>query len=133
MKESELKNATDNRLLVFAGVEYFENVPFMVIIAHNGSEIIDELIYPNDFGAVYTMRKIAELVVIYGKYTNTVELQTSSAELMRLGAETVGVHVRPKRKEAIQTLTKRTFDTYAAGSFIYELYDPETTNIRFNQ
>jgi hypothetical protein len=123
MRENELQTATDNRLLVFASIEYAERSPFMVITAHNGSEIIDELIYPDEFGAVYTMRKIAELVEIYGKYANMVELQTDNKELMRLGAETAGVHVRPKRKELVEIFTKRTFDTYAAGGFLYEIYD----------
>ena len=123
MRENELKKVTDGRLLLFVGTEYAEHTPFTVIVAHNGHEIIDELVYPSDFGALYTMRKINELIDIYGKFAPTAELQTNDTELMRLAANAAGIHLRPKRRKDVTALTKRTFDLYAAGDFLYEIYD----------
>lgn len=123
-----MSSMLDNRLIIFAGVQYVERSPFMILVANNGSEIIDELLFPYELGAAYALLKIRELAELYGKYTHTpdtVELQTDDRELMRLAANTAGIFVRPKRSKEIAQLTRRTLASYAADGAIYEIYDIE--------
>ncbi|MEH7439546.1 hypothetical protein V7182_18880 [Neobacillus drentensis] len=119
-----LKAATDNRLLIFASVEKVERSAFTVVVAHNGREIVDELIFPYELGVGYIMRKVKELAEIYGKYTpELAELQTDDRELIRLAATTAGIHVRPKRRSDLKQFTFRSMQTYK--DVVKELYDIE--------
>jgi hypothetical protein len=120
---TELQNATDNRLLIVVGIERVEKTPFNIVVAHNGKEIIDELIFPYSYGAAHTMRKVIELTEIYSKYASLVELQTDDRELIRLAVNMAGVHVRPKRRVDIQHFTQRTLEAHTEDNGIYELYD----------
>jgi hypothetical protein len=121
-----LQAATDGRLLIFASTEYVEYSAFTVIVANNGREIVDELIIPHEYGALYFMRKIQELSEVYGKYAGLIELQTDNAELIRLAINTAGIHVRVKRKKDVEPITRRALDRLEDTGILHELYDIET-------
>jgi hypothetical protein len=117
---STLKEATDARLLIVASVEYIEKTPFNVLVAHNGSEIIDEILTPYE-SAQNTLGKINELVEKYIKYTKDLcELQTDNRDLIRLAASKAGIFVRPKRKQEIEVFVRRTLESYMRDEIFSE-------------
>jgi hypothetical protein len=118
-----LKELTENRLLIFAGIEYVEKTAFSVLVAHNGAHVVDEIFEPyTDAKAV--VGRVYELTQTYSKYTSDlIELQTDNRDLMRLAATTAGLHVKPTRKKDIELFTRRTLARYAEDRAIYELYD----------
>lgn len=125
MQQDTLQAATDGRLLVFARMEYVECSAFMVIVAHNGREIVEEIIFPYELGAFFFMRKIQELAELYSLYAGLIELQTDHTELIRLAANTAGIHITPKRKKDIEPFTKRALEQFTRDGVIYDLYDIE--------